>query len=72
MPGMIVVEGVRHFSLAKVGEILGVSRATVRRHIEAGRLEVVKVNGVRMVTEMSLRDLLERPRPQDATREQGR
>ena len=65
-----MILGVRHYTIRKAADMLGVSRKTVRRHIAAGRLEVTDVNGCRMVSEPALRALLETPRPQDATQKE--
>ena len=65
MKDVVVVNGVRYYSPAKVAEKLGVSKRSVERYISSGRLQCGYPTARRMVSETMLRAFLETPRPED-------
>ena len=50
--------GVKLYSLAEVGEMLGVQRATASKYIQEGKLRARTIGGRKFVSEDSLRDFL--------------
>lgn len=55
------------FSIAETTHLLGLSRATICRHIAAGRIRAIKIGGRVLVPESALRAILE-PDPKEDDR----
>ena len=52
------VLGVKLYSLAEVGELLGVQRPTASKYIQQGRLKATTIGGNKYVSEESLKEFL--------------
>ena len=52
------VLGVKLYSLAEVGELLGVQRPTASKYIRQGKLRARTIGGYKYVSEESLKDFL--------------
>ena len=53
--------GVKLYTLAEVGIMLGTQRATISRYIQQGRLEARTIGGHKYVCEGDIKELLTNP-----------
>lgn len=56
---MKVVLGVKLYSLAEVGELLGVQRPTTSKYIQQGKLKARTIGGYKYVSEENLKEFLQ-------------
>ena len=52
------VLGVKLFSLAEVGELLGIQRPTVSKYVQQGKIKARTIGGYKYVTEENLKEFL--------------
>lgn len=52
------VLGIKLYSIAEVGELLGVQRPTASKYIQQGRLKATTIGGQKYVSEESLKEFL--------------
>ncbi len=52
------VLGVKLYTIAEVGELLGVQRPTASKYIQQGKLKARTIGGYKYVSEESLKDFL--------------
>ena len=50
--------GIKLYTLAEVGELLGVQRATASMYVQQGKLKARTIGGHKYVSEESLKDFL--------------
>ena len=55
---MTEVLGVKLYSVAEVGELLGVQRPTASKYIQQGKLKARTIGGHKYVSEENLKDFL--------------
>ncbi len=55
---MKVILGVKLYSIAEVGELLGVQRPTASKYIQQGKLKARTIGGHKYVSEENLKDFL--------------
>ena len=55
------VLGIKLYSLAEVGNMLGVQRATVSLYVRQGKLKATTIGGHKYVSEENIKDFLNRP-----------
>jgi len=55
---MKVILGVKLYSVAEVGELLGVQRPTASKYIQQGKLKARTIGGHKYVSEENLKDFL--------------
>lgn len=55
---MKVILGVKLYSVAEVGELLGVQRPTASKYIQEGKLKARTIGGRKYVSEENLKDFL--------------
>ena len=55
---MKVILGVKLYSIAEVGELLGVQRPTASKYIQQGKLKARTIGGHKYVSEENLKEFL--------------
>ena len=55
------VLGIKLYSLAEVGEMLGVQRPTVSLYVRQGKLKATTIGGNKYVSEENIKNFLHRP-----------
>lgn len=53
------VLGVKLYTLAEIGELLGVQRPTVSKYINQGKIKARTIGGLKYVSEENLREFLQ-------------